>query len=75
MLVCGCDFGSATGKAVLMKNDRILSWSVAKSTISPEKTAVTVLYDALRKAGITSMDEVGVYSCNGIRKRKCTIYP
>ncbi|NMA68077.1 MAG: CoA activase [Desulfitobacterium sp.] len=56
MIVCGCDLGSATGKAVILKDDKILSWAVTNSTRSPEITAQTVLNDALEKAGLSISD-------------------
>ncbi|ACL19159.1 CoA-substrate-specific enzyme activase [Desulfitobacterium hafniense DCB-2] len=56
MIVCGCDLGSATGKAVLLKGDKILSWAVVKSARNPEITAQQVLEEALDKAGLVKSE-------------------
>ncbi len=58
MLVAGVDLGSATGKAVVMKNNRIVSAAVMPATTHPEKTARAVLKTALEKAGIELAEEV-----------------
>lgn len=52
MYFCGCDLGSATGKAVIIDEERIISWAVIRSTRSPELTATEVLNEALEKAGL-----------------------
>ena len=44
MLVGGCDVGSATGKAVIMRNHEIISYEIIPSTTKPELTARTVGY-------------------------------
>ena len=36
MIVGGCDIGSATGKAVVMKDGAIVSYVIIPSTIKPE---------------------------------------
>ena len=56
MYFCGCDLGSATGKAVIIDEERIISWSVTRSTRSPEITATEVLNEALEKAGLKEED-------------------
>jgi (R)-2-hydroxyacyl-CoA dehydratese activating ATPase len=55
MYFCGCDLGSATGKAVILNSDGIASFSVIQSTISPELTAKNVIAEALAKAGLASV--------------------
>jgi predicted CoA-substrate-specific enzyme activase len=58
MLVAGIDLGSATGKAVVMEENKIVSAAVIQATTHPEKTARTVLKAALEKAGIELDAEV-----------------
>lgn len=58
MLIAGLDLGSATGKAVIMNESGILGRSVIKSTAKPEKTALTVLNNALEQAGIKDISEL-----------------
>ncbi len=52
MIVAGCDVGSLTGKALIMKNGEVLSYSIVSSTIKPEKTSWNALEAALEKAGL-----------------------
>ena len=58
MYVCGCDLGSTTGKAVIMKNDTIAARSVVKSTRSPEMTAHQAMEEALGLAGLSSFADL-----------------
>jgi predicted CoA-substrate-specific enzyme activase len=58
MLVGGCDVGSATGKAVIMRNGEIISYEIIPSTTKPEVTARTVMDMALKKAGLSSISEL-----------------
>lgn len=58
MLVGGCDVGSATGKAVIMQNGRIVSYVIISSTTRPEVTARKAMDQALGKAGLSSLDEL-----------------
>lgn len=57
---CGCDLGSATGKAVIIDEKNILGWSVIRSTGGPERTATVVFDEALAKAGLAKEDIIGV---------------
>jgi len=50
MIIAGCDVGSLTGKAVIMKNGEIVSFSIVPVTIRPEKTAMNAMNEALGKA-------------------------
>ncbi|MFA4836870.1 MAG: acyl-CoA dehydratase activase, partial [Dehalococcoidia bacterium] len=52
MIVAGCDVGSLTGKAVLMRDGRIIASSIIPVTVRPEKTARIVLDEALSKANL-----------------------
>jgi len=56
MIVCGLDLGSATGKAVILDGDKIISWSVVKSTRNPEMTAEKALQEAMEKVRISRSD-------------------
>jgi predicted CoA-substrate-specific enzyme activase len=58
MLVGGCDVGSATGKAVVMKDGEIVSYIIKPSTTKPELTARTVMDEALEKAGLSSIEDL-----------------
>jgi (R)-2-hydroxyacyl-CoA dehydratese activating ATPase len=58
MLVGGCDVGSATGKAVIMRNGDVISYEIIPSTTKPEVTARTVMDMALKKAGVSSISEL-----------------
>jgi len=58
MLVGGCDVGSATGKAVIMRNGKIISYDIIPSTTKPEVTARTVMDKALKKASLSSISDL-----------------
>jgi len=58
MIVGGCDVGSATGKAVVMKDGDITSYVIIPSTTKPEVTARTVMDEALKKAGLSSLEDL-----------------
>ncbi len=56
MIVAGCDIGSLTGKALIMKNSEILAYSIVPSTIKPEKTSRNAMDTALENAGLKPTD-------------------
>ena len=56
MIVGGCDVGSATGKAVVMKDGEIVAQAIIPSTTKPELTARTVMEQAVTQAGLSSME-------------------
>jgi len=56
MIVAGLDVGSLTGKAVIMKDDEIISSSIILRTIRPEETARIVLDEALSKINLKAED-------------------
>jgi len=58
MIVGGCDIGSATGKAVVMKDGTIVSYSIIPSTTRPEETARMAMDEAISKAGLSSSDDL-----------------
>jgi predicted CoA-substrate-specific enzyme activase len=58
MTVGGCDVGSATGKAVVMKDGEIVSYVIIPSTTKPEVTARTVMDQAIEQAGLKSIEDL-----------------
>jgi predicted CoA-substrate-specific enzyme activase len=58
MIVGGCDVGSATGKAVVMKDSTIASYIIIPSTTKPEVTARIATDEAIKKAGLSSLDDL-----------------
>jgi len=58
MLVGGCDIGSTTGKAVVMKNGEVLAQSILPSTTKPENTARMAMDMALEEAGLRSIEDL-----------------
>lgn len=56
MLVAGCDVGSLTAKAVIMRNDHVLNTAVIRATSRPEESAHNVMNSALSEAGLTFQD-------------------
>ena len=56
MIVCGCDVGSLTAKAVIMDGQEILAAEVMRSTVKPGEVARKVIDQALATAGLTRTD-------------------
>jgi predicted CoA-substrate-specific enzyme activase len=56
MITAGCDVGSLTSKAVVMRGDRILGSAIIRSRTKPEEAASQVLDEALKQAGLTRKD-------------------
>jgi predicted CoA-substrate-specific enzyme activase len=57
MIVAGCDVGSLTAKAVIIKDGEILSSHVMRTESIPEKSANEVMDKVLEKAGL-SIDSI-----------------
>ena len=55
-IVAGCDVGSLTSKAVIMKNGRIIGSHIIKSKPRPKESADEALKGALADAGISQND-------------------
>lgn len=55
-LVAGCDVGSLTTKAVLMKANRVVASTLIRSTSNPQVSAERVLEEICQKAAISSDD-------------------
>ncbi|GAG34531.1 unnamed protein product, partial [marine sediment metagenome] len=70
MIVGGCDVGSATGKAVVMKDGDVTSYVIIPSTTKPEVTARTVMDEALKKAGLLSLEDLGYIVGTGYGRLK-----
>ena len=58
MIVGGCDIGSTTGKAVILKDGKIASYSIVTSTTKPEVTAKMAMEQAMASVGLTTMEEL-----------------
>ena len=58
MIVGGCDIGSTTGKAVVMRDGEIVASTIISSTTRPEETARIAMDEALKQAGLSSIDEL-----------------
>ena len=56
-IVAGCDVGSLTSKAVIMKNGKIIGKSIVKSKPRPQDSAEAAMEEALSAAGVT-MDNI-----------------
>lgn len=57
MIVAGCDVGSLTGKAVILKSGEILSYSIVPTTPKPERTAKNAMDMALENGNL-SLDDI-----------------
>lgn len=58
MIVGGCDIGSTTGKAVVMKDGAVIAGTILSSTTRPEETARLAMDEALKQAGLSSIDDL-----------------
>lgn len=56
MITAGCDIGSLTAKAVILKDGKMLASEVVLASAQPEKSATEVMTLALEKAGIKMED-------------------
>jgi predicted CoA-substrate-specific enzyme activase len=58
MIVGGLDIGSATGKAVVLKDRTVVGTAILASTANPGRTADLVMKQALQQAGLPSIDHL-----------------
>jgi (R)-2-hydroxyacyl-CoA dehydratese activating ATPase len=58
MIVGGCDVGSTTGKAVILNDSLIVSHFIMASTTRPAETARMAMDEAIKRAGLGSLDEL-----------------
>lgn len=56
MITSGCDVGSLTAKAVIMKDGEILAKAVKRAGTKPDLSATAVMDKALERAGISLTD-------------------
>jgi len=56
MIFAGCDVGSLTSKAVIMKNNRIIGRAILKSRARPEQSGADAMNAALEKAKLKAED-------------------
>jgi len=56
MLTMGIDIGSLTGKALILKDNEILDWTLMRTGADSGETAAKVSQDLLRKANLTLED-------------------
>lgn len=56
MITAGCDVGSLTAKAVILKDGEMLASEVILSSAQPEKSAMEVMKRVVEKAGIKRED-------------------
>ncbi len=70
MVVAGCDIGSTTGKAVIMKDGKIVGTALMNATIQPEKTSRIATEEALKQAGLSSIDQLDYIVGTGYGRRK-----
>ena len=58
MIVAGCDVGSTTGKAVIMNDHTIASYTIMWCKPRPEETARIAINEAMEKVGLSSLGEL-----------------
>lgn len=56
MFIAGCDVGSLSGEAVIMKDDSIIAYEIMRVRPRPEQTAHEAMAKALTKADLTLED-------------------
>jgi predicted CoA-substrate-specific enzyme activase len=57
-VVAGCDVGSTTGKALIMRDGKVLGYSIIPCAVRPEITAEEALDRALKQAGMKDRREI-----------------
>ena len=55
-IVAGCDVGSLTSKAAIMKSGRIIGSAIIKSKVKPQESADKAMDEALSSAGLALGD-------------------
>ncbi len=54
MLVCGCDVGSTTGKALFLQDSKVISYAIIPCTTQPDRTGQRAIDLALHNANLPS---------------------
>ncbi len=69
MLVCGCDVGSTTGKALLLKDGEVAGYSIVPCTNQPERTA-SLAIEQCSQGGLdlAVMPEYRLHRWDGLRQ-------
>jgi len=57
MVVSGCDIGSLTGKAVILSDGEIISYSIVPASVRPERSAANAMNEALSRVSLR-MDDI-----------------
>ena len=70
MPVGGCDIGSTTGKAVILNGGRVLAFTIMPATTNPERTSRSSVEEALKKAGLSSLEDLGYIVGTGYGRLK-----
>ncbi|ETR69998.1 MAG: CoA-substrate-specific enzyme activase [Candidatus Magnetoglobus multicellularis str. Araruama] len=55
-IVAGCDVGSLTAKAVILKDKQIIASGIVRSKARPQKSAENAMSEALSKCGVKQSD-------------------
>jgi len=58
LIVAGCDVGSTTGKAVIIKDHTIAAYTIIECKPKPEETARLAIDEVMRKVGLSSLEEL-----------------
>ena len=58
MIVAGCDIGSTTGKAVILKDGKIAAHTIMPCKPRPTQTAELVMGEVMQKVGLSSLEEL-----------------
>lgn len=69
MIAAGCDVGSLTGKAVIIKDNEIIASKVMRAVANPTETSNRVMAAALSEAGL-SLDDIDYAIATGYGRRK-----
>ena len=69
MIVAGCDVGSLSGEAVIMKDNEILSYQIMRVRPRPEQTAAEAMQAALQQAGL-ALDDIDYCVSTGYGRQK-----
>ena len=69
MIYAGCDVGSLSGEAVIIKDDTILNYGIIRVRPRPEQTAFEVTQKVLNEAGL-SFDDVDYCVSTGYGREK-----
>jgi predicted CoA-substrate-specific enzyme activase len=70
MLVAGIDLGSATSKAVILKDGDIVGSHLTQAAAHPTKMAEVVMGEALKSAGLCSIEQLEKIVCTGYGRLK-----